>query len=95
MKIKVIEIGSALFDADPEYQEAAVRAALEAGGDVADTLIDYTDCERSNISGDEYAIVHEDNGAVLWQGWLTGGRDEAPCPPQALDYLAGLTQGVS
>lgn len=89
MKIKVIEIGSTLVDADPEYQEPVVRAALDAGGDVADAIIDYTDSERSNISGDEYAIVHEDDGTVLWQGWLTGADDEA-CPPQAVEYLASL-----
>lgn len=90
MKIKVIEVGSTLIDADTEYQEPVVRAALEAGGDVADTIIDYTDCERSNISGDEYVIVHEDDGTVLWQGWLTGQGDDVPCPPQAADYLRAL-----
>lgn len=91
MKIKVFEIGTTLIDADPEYQEMAVREALLGGveGDVADTIIDYTDAERSNISGDEYAIVHEDDGTVLWQGWLTGVVD-VTCPPQAAEYLAGL-----
>lgn len=93
MKIQVIEIGTTLIDADPEYQEPVVRAALEAGGDVADTIIDYTDSERSNISGDEYAIVHEDDGTVLWQGWLTGDQ-AAETPVQALDYLASLPSRV-
>ena len=91
MKVQVFEIGSTLIDADPEYQEPAVRAALDAGGDVADAIIDYTDSERSDISGDQYAIVHEDDGTVLWQGWLTGDPD-AVLPVQATEYLASLVR---
>jgi len=89
LKIKVIEIGGTLFDADEEYQEPAIRAALEAGGDTASVITDYTDTDRSDISTDDYAVVHEDDGTLLWHGWLTGGR-ERPAPPQALEYLAGL-----
>lgn len=90
MKIKVIEVGSTLIDADPAYQEVAVRATLDAGGDVGDVIVDYTDAERSNISCDEYAIVCEDDGALLWHGWLTGDRNAEP-PPQAHAWFAGMS----
>ena len=89
MKIKVFEIGDTLFDADDEYQEPGIREAIDGNGSPADVIVDCTDTERSNISGEEYAVVHEDNGTLLWHGWLTGYR-ERPAPPQALEYLAGL-----
>lgn len=88
MRIQVFKIGSTLIDADPEYQEPAFREAL-AAGHLGETIIDYTDSARSDISCDEFAIVHEDNGTVLWQGWLTGD-DDAPFPQQAVDYRAFL-----
>jgi hypothetical protein len=89
VKIQVFEIGSTLIDADAEYQEPDIRQDIRTGADVAGTIIDLTDTERSDISGEEYAIVHEDDGAVLWQGWITGDP-AAATPPQALDYLTGL-----
>ena len=91
MKVKVFEVGSTLIDADPKYQEPAFREGL-SGGFLATAIIDYTDAERSDISCDEYAIAHEDDGTLLWQGWLTGD-DDAPAPQQAMDYLAGLAGG--
>lgn len=90
MKIKVIEVGSTLIDADPEYQEPAIRAALDAGGDVGDTIIDYTDTDTSNISCDKYAIACEDDGTLLWHDWLTGDRN-AEAPPQARAWYAGMS----
>lgn len=89
MKIKVIEVGACLIDADGEFQEPAVRAALKFG-DVAGIITDYTDTERSNISTDDYAIACEDDGTLLWHGWLTGARDAEP-PPQALHWLDGMS----
>jgi hypothetical protein len=94
MKIKVIEVGSTLIDADEEYQVPAIRAALD-GGDVADVIIDYTDSERSNISGDEYAIVCEDNGVLLWHGWLTGLDEGTSPPPQAQAWLGSPADRVA
>lgn len=89
MKIKVFEVGETLIGADPDYVEAPIRAAL-ADGDVADAIIDYTDAERSNISCDEYAIACEDDGVLLWHGWLTGDP-AAPPPPQAQAWLTGMS----
>ena len=92
MKIKVFEVGETLIDADPDYTERAVRAAL-SDGDVADAIVDYTDTERSNISCDEYAAVFEDNGALVWHGWLTGLGADVPPPAQARHWLTGMSAG--
>jgi len=88
VKIKVTSTGKTTIDADAEYQEPQIRAALvslgvgEAADDyVASAIIDHTDSERSDISHDEYAIVTEDDGTELWAGWLDG-RDE-PAPDSA------------
>ena len=79
MDIEVWSVGSAKFPADPEYQEPAIREAIDQRGDVASVIIDYTDSERSNISYDEYARVTGDvPGLVLFEGWLTGDRDAPP-----------------
>jgi len=90
LKIKVFEVGAALIDADDEYQEPAIRAALEAGGDVADVIADYTDTDRSNISTDDYAVVFEDDGTLLHHGWLSGDRNAEP-PPQARRWFAEMS----
>jgi hypothetical protein len=90
MKIRVIEVGSCLIDADTGYQEPAIRAALAGGGDTASVVGDYTDTDRSNISTDDYAIAFEDDGVLLWHGWLSGYR-ERPAPPQALHWLDGMS----
>jgi hypothetical protein len=86
VKIKVFKVGEGRIDADEEYQEPAIRAALDAGGDTAGVITDYTDTDRSDISTDDYAVVFEDDGTLLWHGWLTGGR-ERPAPPQAQPWL--------
>jgi len=88
MDIEVWSVGSAKFPADPEYQEPAIREAIDQRGDVASVIIDYTDSERSNISYDEYARVTGDvPGLVLFEGWLTGDR-KAPPPAGAAPELA-------
>jgi hypothetical protein len=81
MKIKVICVGETEFTADPEYCEPPVREAIAGGDrdDVASTIVDYTDTERSNVSCDEHATVTADDGTVLWAGWITGDPD-APAP---------------
>jgi hypothetical protein len=94
VKIMVFEVGSTLIDADGEHQESAIRAALDAGGDVADIITEYTDTERSDISTDDYAIACEDDGVLLWHGWLTGGR-ERPAPPQAQPWLGSPADRVA
>ena len=90
MKIMVFEAGSTLIDADGEHQEPAVRAALDAGGDVADVIAEYTDTERSLITTDDYAIACEDDGTLLWRGWLTGDRGAEP-PFEARAWFAGMS----
>lgn len=90
MKIKVIQVGEMLIDADEEYQEPAIREALAGGGDTASVIVDYTDTDTSNISCDNYAVACEDDGTLLWHGWLTGYR-ERPAPPQALHWLDGMS----
>lgn len=97
MKIKVIEIGSTLIDADAEYQEPDIRAAIDAGGDVGDVITECTDTERSNVSCDEYAVACdeyavacEDDGTLLWHGWLSGDRNAEP-PPQARAWYAEMS----
>lgn len=92
MKIKVFEVGETRIDADEEYQEPAIRAALEAGGDVADTIAECTDTDTSNISTDDYAVVFEDRGTLLWHGWLSGDRGAEP-PPQARRWITGMSAG--
>lgn len=90
MKIKVIEVGSMLIHLDEMYQEPGIRAAIDADGDVADAIAECTDTDTSNISTDDYAVVFEDDGTLLWHGWLTGGR-ERPAPPQARRWFAGMS----
>jgi len=90
LKIKVIKVGVTLIDADETYQEPAIRAAVAAGKDAADVISEYTDTGRSNISYDEYAVVCEDDGTLLWHGWLTGDRD-AEAPSQARRWFAGMS----
>lgn len=85
MKIHVTSQGKTVIDADLVYQEPAVRTVINdmaagsaTGYDVASTIMDYTDTDKSNISHDEHAVVTEDDGTVLWSGWLTGNPDAAP-----------------
>lgn len=94
MKIKVIEVGETLIDADGEYQEPVIRAALAfggiGGGTVDNGVVDCTDTDTSNISTDDYAVVCEDDGTLLWHGWLTGNRAAEP-PPQARRWFAEMS----
>ncbi len=100
MKIEVISRGTAIIDADPDYQQPPIRSALlqvaneEAAPDfVASAIIDCTDSDR-DISHDEYATVTEDDGTVLWAGWLDGSDRPAPdavdASPGAPVYLATI-----
>lgn len=85
MNIDVYSRGFTRINVDPEWQEPGIRSEirLAVAGEVASEIIDCTDTERSNISHDEYAVVTEDDGTVIWQGWLTGDKD-APPPAEAL-----------
>jgi hypothetical protein len=92
VKINVTSTGKTTIDADATWQEPQIRAALrqlaneDAADDyVASEIIELTDSERSDISHDEYATVTEDDGTVLWAGWLDG-RDE-PAPEPAADVV--------
>lgn len=91
MKIKVIERGETEFTASTEWTEPDIRAALgsriDVDGAVRSAIYDTTDTER-DTDPDEYITITEDDGTVLWSGWLTGdkgkpapdaraGRDEA------------------
>jgi hypothetical protein len=92
MKIKVYSQGATSIDLDAEYQEPAIREAIEDGcNDVASEIIDYTDTERSNISYEQYAVVTEDDGTEKWRGWLGMGRKNIPAPDVALrDQIEAL-----
>jgi hypothetical protein len=93
MKIKIYSRGETDIDADGEYQEPVIREAITEGSrDVASTITDYTDSERSNISHDEYAIATEDDGRELWRGWLQGDM-AAPAPD--VDLRALLDKSTS
>ena len=97
MRIKVFEVGEALIAADAEYQEPAIRAAIGSPGYsgrdvIADVITEWTDTDRSNISTDDYAVVCEDDGGLLWHGWLTGDQCAEP-PPQARRWLTGMSKG--
>jgi hypothetical protein len=90
MKMLVIVQGRARFGLDAEFAEPAIREAIEDGcNDVASQVIDYTDSERSDIDRDEYVTVTEDDGAVLWQGWLDSSKRDDP-PPVDRDALGQL-----
>lgn len=85
MKIRVYSRGETVITADPGYQEAPVRSVLvkaAAGGAhpgwVAENILIATDAARSGISHDHYAVVTEDDGTVLWSGWLTGDPEAEP-----------------
>ena len=87
MKITVWSAGKTVIDADGEYQEPAIRDAIDGRIDIVETIVDYTDTERSDVSHDEYAVVTEDDGTELWRGWLTGDPDAAP-PAEAAPEAA-------
>lgn len=109
MKIHVISTGKTTIDADRDYEEPPIRAALEELAelgpdetgrylpDVAVAIVDHTGSERSDISHDEYATVTEDDGTVLWSGWLDG-RDEpapdAPAPDAGLPRRRSTSPGT-
>lgn len=93
MKIIVWSEGKAVINADPEYQEAPIRSVLAkvAAGEsnpewIRENILNATDTDKSNISHGEFAVVTEDDGVLLWAGWLTGDQD-APPPAGALADL--------
>jgi hypothetical protein len=91
MDIEVWSVGKAKFAAGTEFQEPMIREALDTGGDVAATLIDCTDSERSDISYDEYARVTGNvPGLILFEGWLTGDRDAPPPADEAIRLREAL-----
>lgn len=94
MKINIHSRGETEFALDGEYQEPAIREAIEDGcNDVASAIIDNTDNERSDISHDEYAVVSEDDGTVVWSGWLDGDQ-ETPAPDAAERALAAAEEAL-
>lgn len=87
MKLKIIEHGATLITAGAEDAEPEIRAALASGdGDRAVRLaiMNTTDCQR-DTGPDEYITVTEDDGTVLWSGWLTG--HDKPAPGAELERL--------
>jgi hypothetical protein len=90
VRIRVISTGTTEFEPDPEYAgPAIIREAIEDGcNDVASTIVDWTDTERSNISHDDYVTVTGDDGTQVWEGWLGGDLGPAPVDRDALDRLA-------
>jgi hypothetical protein len=86
VKIKVFDCGGTEFTADTEYQEQVIREAIEDGcNDVSSVIVDYTDTERSDMDHDQYVTVAEDDGTVMWCGWL--GGVEGPPPDSEADAL--------
>jgi hypothetical protein len=101
MKIHVTSTGKTTIDADPDYEEAPIRAALAADaageaepGFIPFSIIDCTDSERSDISHDEYATVTADDGTVLWSGWLDGRDEPAPAEASATTDMLTTWAGV-
>jgi len=84
VKIKVIELGDTEFAADDEFTEPDIRAALAlkdpASRDeaVRSAIYDNTDGVR-DTSPEEHITITEDDGTLLWSGWLTGDKDK-PAP---------------
>ena len=82
MKIRVVSEGKAEFAADSEYAEAAIRAAV-SGGDAAHIRSEIMyHAEGRDTDPDDHVTVTEDDGTVLWAGWLTGAKDR-PAPAGA------------
>jgi predicted transcriptional regulator len=82
MKIKVIERGETEFTASTEWTEPDIRAALAADdkdGNVRSAIYDTTDTERDTDT-DEYITITEDDGTVLWSGWLSGHLKDKAAP---------------
>jgi hypothetical protein len=90
VRIKVFAVGSTLIDVDSDHLESTIRTALQEPGVQRDVVADCTDAWCSDISTDDYAIVCEDDGVLLWHGWLTGAP-AAPPPPQAQAWLTGMS----
>jgi hypothetical protein len=85
VKIHVLSQGETVINADLAYQEPAIRTVINdmtvgsaTGHDIASTILDCTDTERSGITCHDYAVVTEDSGKVLWSGWLTAGMEGLP-----------------
>lgn len=85
MKIDVYSRGFTRIDADAQWQVPGIasaiterRAAQASDADVALAILDCTDSERSDISHDEYAVVTDDDGTVIWAGWLHGDPSVPP-----------------
>lgn len=93
MEIEVWSVGKTKFTADPEFQEPMIREVIDQRGDVASTVLEYTDSQRSDISHDQYARVTGDvPGLVLFEGWLTG--DRAAPPPAHIPGAVLVMRGV-
>lgn len=81
MKIKVIERGETEFTASTEWTEPDIRAALatdDKDGNVRSAAHAW-DAERDTDS-DQYIIIAEAGGAVLWSGWLSGHLKDKSAP---------------
>jgi hypothetical protein len=92
LKIKVIERGETEFTASTEWTEPDIRAALasdDKDGNVRSAIFDTTDGERDTDS-DQYITVTEDDGTVLWSGWLSGHLKDKSAPDAHRDALAEI-----
>jgi hypothetical protein len=78
--IKVVSKGTNDFTADADHEEPAIRAAILTGdaAHIRSEIMDYTDGREPEH--EEYVTVTEDDGSVLWAGWLSWHLDAEPAP---------------
>jgi len=87
MKIRVIKVADQVFTYDGQ-DEATLRQALLHERGVPAIVYDITDLDRSDMDGDEYLTVTEDDGTPVWSGWLGGVTGPPPLDRDALAALA-------
>jgi hypothetical protein len=80
VKIKFVTRGAGEITPDAESEEPAIRAAIETGDSrhIRAEIMDYA--EGRDADPEEYITVTEDDGAVLWSGWLSQHLDAQPAP---------------
>ena len=80
MKIKFVTRGAGEITPDAESEEPAIRTAIETGDSrhIRSEIMDYA--EGRDSEPEEYLTVTEDDGAVLWSGWLSQHLDAQPAP---------------
>jgi hypothetical protein len=88
VKVALTYTGTRVFDYDGEYARWIREAVRDAQrGEAPSDLYDITDTHRSDSDPEEHLAVTDDDGTVLWSGWL--GTDLA-APGTARDQLAAL-----